>query len=131
MLMSAAEVVRVAEDFGRFQLPLLLFRRPYLGWTHGSWLLINGAVENAIGWDTDNVCEDYWFGYHVSTSPRFNFNLKSHSNYANHRLQNLDINPNGFTAFSANNHPVPSKIYASSDDVGSLESSASSNLLRV
>ncbi|KAJ5328787.1 hypothetical protein N7452_009177 [Penicillium brevicompactum] len=66
MLMSAAEVVRVAEDFGRFQLPLLLFRRPYLGWTHGSWLLINGAVENAIGWDTDNVCEDYWFGYHAA-----------------------------------------------------------------
>ena len=44
MLMSAAEVNRVADDFGRFQLPLLLFRRPYLGWTHGSWLLINGAV---------------------------------------------------------------------------------------
>lgn len=68
MLMSAAEVNRVAEDFGRFQLPLLLLRRPFLGWTHGSWLLINGAVENAIGWDTDNVCEDYWFGYHVSLS---------------------------------------------------------------
>lgn len=68
MLLSAAEVNRIAEDFGRFQLPLLLFRRPFLGWTHGSWLLINGAVENAIGWDTDNVCEDYWFGYHVSLS---------------------------------------------------------------
>ncbi|CAG8030395.1 unnamed protein product [Penicillium salamii] len=66
MLMSAAEVNRVAEDFGRFQLPLLLLRRPFLGWTHGSWLLINGAVENAIGWDTDNVCEDYWFGYHAA-----------------------------------------------------------------
>lgn len=29
-------------------------------------MLINGEVENTIKWDTDNVCEDYWFGYHVS-----------------------------------------------------------------
>ncbi|OQD82740.1 hypothetical protein PENANT_c020G03800 [Penicillium antarcticum] len=66
MFLSAAEVARVTEDYGRFQLPLLLFNRPFVGWTHGSWLLINGAVENAIGWDTDNVCEDYWFGYHAA-----------------------------------------------------------------
>ena len=68
MVLSAAEVARVAEDYGRFQLPLLLFRLPFVGWTHGSWLFINKAVENAIGWDTDNVCEGYWFGYHVSLS---------------------------------------------------------------
>ncbi|RAL02631.1 glycosyltransferase family 2 protein, partial [Aspergillus ibericus CBS 121593] len=59
--LSAAEVSRLAEDFGRFQLPVRTFRRPFLG-----WILINGAVENKITWDTDNVCEDYWFGYHAA-----------------------------------------------------------------
>ncbi|PYI10671.1 hypothetical protein BO78DRAFT_414308 [Aspergillus sclerotiicarbonarius CBS 121057] len=64
--LSAAEVSRLAEDFGRFQLPIRMFRRPLLGWIHGSWILINGEIENKIGWDTDNVCEDYWFGYHAA-----------------------------------------------------------------
>lgn len=58
-------MVRLAEDYGRFHLPFKALRRPLLGWIHGSWLLINGEVENKIGWDTDNMCEDYWFGYHV------------------------------------------------------------------
>lgn len=58
--------MRVTEDYGRFQLPVRLFRRPFLGWVHGSWILINGAVENKVTWDTENVCEDYWFAYHVS-----------------------------------------------------------------
>ncbi|KAF9888880.1 hypothetical protein FE257_008250 [Aspergillus nanangensis] len=64
--LSAAEVVRLAEDYGRFHLPFKIFRRPLLGWVHGSWMLINGEVENTIKWDTDNVCEDYWFGYHAA-----------------------------------------------------------------
>ncbi|GAQ44609.1 hypothetical protein AtubIFM61612_007697 [Aspergillus tubingensis] len=63
---SAAEVMRVTEDYGRFQLPVRLFRRPFLGWVHGSWILINGAVENKVTWDTENVCEDYWFAYHAA-----------------------------------------------------------------
>ncbi|PYI04605.1 hypothetical protein BO78DRAFT_166604 [Aspergillus sclerotiicarbonarius CBS 121057] len=64
--LSAAEVVRLAEDYGRFQLPFKTLRRPLLGWIHGSWMLINGEMENTIKWDTDNVCEDYWFGYHAA-----------------------------------------------------------------
>ncbi|PYH97045.1 hypothetical protein BO71DRAFT_319466 [Aspergillus ellipticus CBS 707.79] len=64
--LSAAEVSRLAEDYGRFQLPFKTFNRPFLGWIHGSWILINGELENKIGWDTDNVCEDYWFGYHAA-----------------------------------------------------------------
>ncbi|KAF9889665.1 hypothetical protein FE257_007173 [Aspergillus nanangensis] len=64
--LSAAEVVRLAENYGRFQLPFKALGRPFLGWIHGSWLLINGDVENTIGWDTDNMCEDYWFGYHAA-----------------------------------------------------------------
>lgn len=53
--LSAAEVVRVAEDFSRFQLPVRLFRRPLLGWMHGSWILINGEVENRVTWETGCV----------------------------------------------------------------------------
>ncbi|KAJ5443926.1 uncharacterized protein N7458_007798 [Penicillium daleae] len=55
----------VAEDFGRFQLPVRLFKRPLLGWMHGSFILINGAVENAVTWETDCLAEDFWFAFHV------------------------------------------------------------------
>lgn len=64
--LSAAEVMRVAEDFGRFQLPVRTFRRTTLGWMHGSWILVNGAVENVITWDTECIAEDFWFAYNVS-----------------------------------------------------------------
>ncbi|KAL4899973.1 hypothetical protein BDW74DRAFT_188840 [Aspergillus multicolor] len=62
-LLSAAEVMRIADDYGRFQLPVRLFDRPLLGWMHGSWILINGAVENKVTWDTACVAEDFWFAY--------------------------------------------------------------------
>lgn len=55
----------MAEDFGRFQLPVLLFKRPLLGWMHGSFILINSAVENAVNWETDCLAEDFWFAFHV------------------------------------------------------------------
>lgn len=61
--LSAAEVVRMSEDFGRFQLPVRLCRRPLLGWMHGSWILINGEVENRVTWETACVAEDFWFAY--------------------------------------------------------------------
>lgn len=57
--------MRIAEDFGRFQLPVRLFRRPLLGWMHGSWILINGEVENSVTWDTACMAEDFWFAYNV------------------------------------------------------------------
>jgi hypothetical protein len=63
--LTTAEVSRVAEDFGRFQLPVKNFKRPLLGWMHGSFILINGAVENAVTWDTDCLAEDFWFAFHV------------------------------------------------------------------
>lgn len=68
-LLSAAEVCRIAEDFGKFQLPVRYIRRPLLGWMHGSWVLINGDVENKITWATDCVAEDFWFALNVSASP--------------------------------------------------------------
>lgn len=67
-LLTVAEALRVAEDFGRFQLPVRLFQRPLLGWMHGSFILINGQAENAVTWDTDCLAEDFWFAYHVSRS---------------------------------------------------------------
>ncbi|KAL2012245.1 hypothetical protein VTN00DRAFT_4963 [Thermoascus crustaceus] len=65
--MTAAEITRIAEDFGRFQLPARLFRRPLLGWMHGSWNLINGTVENAVTWATDCMAEDFWFTFNISS----------------------------------------------------------------
>ncbi|KAJ5548462.1 hypothetical protein N7513_005696 [Penicillium frequentans] len=64
--LTTAETSRVAEDFGRFQLPVRLFRRPLFGCIHGSFLLINGAVENDITWNTDCLAEDFWFGLHAA-----------------------------------------------------------------
>ena len=57
--------MRIAEDFGRFQLPIRFFRRSLLGWMHGSGILINGAVENHVQWETACVAEDFWFAYNV------------------------------------------------------------------
>ncbi|RAH67809.1 glycosyltransferase family 2 protein [Aspergillus aculeatinus CBS 121060] len=65
-LLTVAEALRVAEDFGRFQLPVRLFQRPLLGWMHGSFILINGQAENAVTWDTDCLAEDFWFAYHAA-----------------------------------------------------------------
>ena len=63
--LTTAEIFRVTEDFGRFQLPIRLFKRPVLGWMHGSFILINGAVENKVTWDTGCLAEDFWFAFHV------------------------------------------------------------------
>ncbi|KOS36390.1 hypothetical protein ACN38_g12870 [Penicillium nordicum] len=64
--LTTAEIFRVAEDFGRFQLPIRLFKRPLLGWMHGSFILINGAVENKVTWDTECLAEDFWFAFHAA-----------------------------------------------------------------
>ncbi|KAJ5970503.1 uncharacterized protein N7479_000421 [Penicillium vulpinum] len=64
--LTTAEIFRVADDFGRFQLPIRLFKRPLLGWMHGSFILINGAVENKVTWDTGCLAEDFWFAFHAA-----------------------------------------------------------------
>ena len=56
---------RTVADWGQFRLPVYLFKRPVSGWLHGSFILINGALENAITWDTSCIAEDYWFGLQV------------------------------------------------------------------
>jgi len=64
--LSTAEINRIADDFGHFQLPVRLLRRTLLGFMHGSFILVNGAVENAVTWDTDCLAEDFWFAYQVN-----------------------------------------------------------------
>ncbi|KAJ5654440.1 hypothetical protein N7490_001443, partial [Penicillium lividum] len=63
--LTTAEVSRVAEDFGRFQLSVRLFERPLFGCKHDSFL-INGAVESSITLNTDFLAEDFWFGLHAA-----------------------------------------------------------------
>lgn len=60
---------RTVADWGQFRLPIYLFKRPVSGWLHGSFILINGSLENAVTWDTSCVAEDYWFGLEVLSNP--------------------------------------------------------------
>lgn len=64
--MTVAEISRISEDWGRFQLPMRVSHRPLLGWMKGSWNIINGAVENNVTWDTNCAAEDFWFAFNVS-----------------------------------------------------------------
>ncbi|OCL13070.1 glycosyltransferase family 2 protein [Glonium stellatum] len=64
--LTVAEISRITADFGRFRLPFKLHARPASGWVHGSFILVNGQVENDIGWDTECLAEDFWFGLHAA-----------------------------------------------------------------
>jgi hypothetical protein len=64
-LLTFADVGRVRDDLGRYQWQASCLGKPLFG-VHGSFILINGKVENAVGWDTDNLVEDYWFSDKVS-----------------------------------------------------------------
>ncbi|KAF2500035.1 hypothetical protein BU16DRAFT_234999 [Lophium mytilinum] len=60
--LTVGELSRITQDFGRFRLPFKLHARPTLGWVHGSFILVKGEIEHAVGWDTDCLAEDFWFG---------------------------------------------------------------------
>jgi hypothetical protein len=55
-----ADAIRVGDDLSRFQLQYTYFHRPIFG-AHGSFLLMNGDVENAVTWDLGSLTEDYEF----------------------------------------------------------------------
>ncbi|KAI9193277.1 glycosyl transferase family group 2-domain-containing protein [Polychytrium aggregatum] len=57
---TVADALRVGDDVSRFQLQYTYFKRPIFG-AHGSFLLTNGAVENAVTWDLGSLTEDYQF----------------------------------------------------------------------
>lgn len=58
---TAADCIRTGDDMGRFHLQYSLIRRPIFG-VHGSFLLLNGGLENEITWDLSySITEDYEF----------------------------------------------------------------------
>lgn len=63
--LTTAETLRSLEDFGKFSFFPRIRNKPTLGWMHGSWIVINGAVENAVTWNTDCEAEDFWFAFNV------------------------------------------------------------------
>jgi cellulose synthase/poly-beta-1,6-N-acetylglucosamine synthase-like glycosyltransferase len=63
-VITVADAVRTGDDMGRFFAQLAWFHRPIFG-VHGSFLLVNGAVENEITWDLKGyLVEDYAFSLH-------------------------------------------------------------------
>jgi hypothetical protein len=63
-LLTAADVIRVIDDFGHFQFQLNCLGKALDGF-HGSFLLLNGQAENVITWETDSIVEDMYFGLEV------------------------------------------------------------------
>ncbi|KAJ3135984.1 hypothetical protein HK101_004053 [Irineochytrium annulatum] len=57
---TVADAIRVGDDLSRFHLQYTYFHRPIFG-AHGSFLLNNGLVENAVSWDLGSLTEDYQF----------------------------------------------------------------------
>ncbi len=55
-IFTVADALRVGDDLSRFQFQYTYLRRPYFG-AHGSFLLTNGLVENAITWDLGSKLE--------------------------------------------------------------------------
>lgn len=61
---TVADAIRVGDDLSRFHLQYTFFRKPLFG-AHGSFLLTNGLVENAVTWDLGSLTEDYQFAVHA------------------------------------------------------------------
>lgn len=60
-LIAVADAVRTGDDLGRFFAQFAWVQRPIFG-VHGSFLLVNGALENEITWDLEHyLVEDYAF----------------------------------------------------------------------
>ncbi len=60
-LVTVADCIRVGDDLARFYLQFAYLHQPIFG-IHGSFLLINGRVENEITWDlSESLTEDYEF----------------------------------------------------------------------
>ncbi|KFY66007.1 hypothetical protein V496_02228 [Pseudogymnoascus sp. VKM F-4515 (FW-2607)] len=60
-LPTIADIPRARDDYGKFFIGPRWVHSPFLG-LHGSFLLISGEVQNAIGWDTRSEAEDMWLG---------------------------------------------------------------------
>jgi hypothetical protein len=47
-----------------------------LGWMHGSFILINGSMENKATWDTGCLAVNFWFALYVCELNYINKGLK-------------------------------------------------------
>ena len=59
-LFSVCDAARVSSDMSLFNLQYVLLQRPVAG-VHGSFLMLNGEVENEVTWDMSSLTEDYEF----------------------------------------------------------------------
>ncbi|KAJ3084272.1 hypothetical protein HK102_000719 [Quaeritorhiza haematococci] len=59
---AIADAIRVGDDLARFHLQYSLFRRPIFG-AHGSFLMLNGQIENIVTWDFATLAEDFEFSH--------------------------------------------------------------------
>ncbi|KAI1266255.1 glycosyltransferase like family 2-domain-containing protein [Xylariaceae sp. FL1019] len=57
---AIADLTRIFDDWIRIPVLAKLLNHVALG-VHGGFLLIRGAVENDVTWDTGSLTEDYWF----------------------------------------------------------------------
>jgi cellulose synthase/poly-beta-1,6-N-acetylglucosamine synthase-like glycosyltransferase len=62
---TVADAIRVGDDLSRFQLQYTYLHSPIFG-AHGSFLLVNGVVENSVTWNLDSLTEDYQFATEAS-----------------------------------------------------------------
>lgn len=62
-LLTVLDSIRVTDDLGRYNFQYKILHKPIFGY-HGSFLLLNGEVENKVTWDhehSDNLTEDFSF----------------------------------------------------------------------
>lgn len=71
-IFTVADALRVGDDLSRFQFQYTYLRRPYFG-AHGSFLMTNGLVENAITWDLGS--KKFYFIFNSKKNNRFNRRL--------------------------------------------------------
>ncbi|TKY88452.1 hypothetical protein EX895_002804 [Sporisorium graminicola] len=57
---AVADCIRVGDELARFSLQGNIIKRPVFG-VHGSFLMINGDVENKVTWDFGSLAEDFEF----------------------------------------------------------------------
>jgi hypothetical protein len=67
-LLTVLDAIRVGDDLARFTLQYSILHKPVFG-AHGSFLLVNGEVENTITWDdkySKSLIEDFAFAMRCS-----------------------------------------------------------------
>ena len=126
-LLTAADLIRVIDDFGHFQFQLNCLGKALDGF-HGSFLLLNGEAENSVTWETDSIVEDMYFGLevcidlHVACSKHYLYDMCADKTLQSaSRPRHLDLNARGCPALLENSHLSPLKIIFTNVAVGMQE----------